>query len=526
MKRFNYALPFTVGEQRAENDTTLLNDEFVEIPVYQEIMGDKSRIISGRKGSGKTALQKHLVSEMRGRAVAVVKPRDSNMDSLYDFAIENSVGGSLIPIFNQVWTFVMTFSAYESVRRHYSEPPRWTDTVTEGRIDRIMGRRRRRMDATGEVITLTSTLLDLKEEFPRPDDMAAATGEIKGTLSRYFQRYPDRYVTVFIDSIDDAILTEDRSRSERAVKKAFGPADYVDQFSDFFLAMIDAFRDFTNMDLNPIGPKVRLKMLVPTDLMTGIYRSNYRHRDQLHGQITQVEWSREQLKTLLARRLAHNLTKAQQRKLRDARHRDAPYEQAVFRLFFPQKISVRYIDERGLEQDVPRDAVDEILDHTMFRPRDVISLVNLVGKHCKRKGAAFPTQEIFEDAFSQFSRDFESSIKAEYQIAFEELSTALQLMEGGKSRIDRRTLRGLVEAIVGTDRKDVDALVIKLFQCGAIGMVEGVSEGKSVGNFLDSKRVHYCFNACDERRILRAQAVDIHRGLHDCLQIEVITEAV
>lgn len=99
-----------LGASAAENEMTALADYYVEIPAFRRALRKEVRLVTGRKGSGKTAIFFRLRDIMRARRQNVVldlKPDGYQLLKLKDSVIRLMSAGTVEHTITALWEYIL-----------------------------------------------------------------------------------------------------------------------------------------------------------------------------------------------------------------------------------------------------------------------------------------------------------------------------------------------------------------------------------------------------------------------------------
>lgn len=350
-----------IGNLEAETDL-FLQDCFIETEAYKilssfgDVNGDNlKRIVVGRTGSGKTALLEYI----RANSVISDQAELAAETTIFDYIKNNKFINNLMQnnvdlkiFFKALWNHVILVKIisllkenkdfFAKLRNKYRELEKYIDKYEA-------------VFFTDEALnTITETFQNDMEEKLNFKVLSVAGGvnaerkiEIQGQTNAYVNQELLSKQRKIIEYLKNDFKWDKQ-------KKIFISVDDLDKswITDFKIkygfinSLMDSIREFL--------PLQNLKIIISirTDILEGVYQNNFRQEEKDLSLLLPLEWSKEEIRNLLDKRITHLLKDKYQKLI-------SPKLEDVFNF----TISGEKADEF-------------ILNRTMLRPRDAIDFIN------------------------------------------------------------------------------------------------------------------------------------------------------
>lgn len=349
------------GVDVAENDTALAK-YFVRTPSYVSIANKTKHIVVGPKGSGKSAILRHLTDD--GRSALVITPENYATDMLRSLRT-NDLSGQL-GAYITTWKYTLLVEIFRQI-------------VQKGLGDKGSRQQIRTYLATHNYLNPHLTLLErfvaylrritsvkskvgpveLGIEAKQTDDLASLfkMGELLDLLPALRSILRRTAFTVYIDELDQSW-----DNSETA--------------NNFLVSLLTAA-----IQLRSVAESLHIFVFLRTEIFE-LLKPHLGQLDKLRSDIEMLSWSERELANLVASRMLYSLELDE----------DLPAE-LVIRAVFAGKIS-----ESGI------DVFQYLVSRTGRRPREVIQFCNLtldVALRTKRnvidEGSVTQAEELFSN---------------------------------------------------------------------------------------------------------------------------------
>jgi len=363
-----------IGNLDAETDT-FLDDCFIETPAYKTLMvfsSDQSeffkRIIVGRTGSGKTALLKKIMSDGRITKQDVIEAEKTIFEHIKNDRFISDLlaqGIDLKIFFKALWVHVILVKIIDVIHG---------DTgFIESFVEKLKGRKnidkiKSYLDRYSHKFFDDEILTEITKEFQAGVESSLKTSiaEIKTVLDagekQRLQSETNNYVNKELLQSQKSIINflVENSISDQQ-KKIVISIDDLDKswfqndnvHYDFINALLEAFKELLSINT------VKVLISIRTDILEGVYQNKLKQDEKDLSLILPVEWTREEVRNLLDKRITH-LIKDQ----------------------YAQKRNPILSDIFSFNIDgIPAD--EFLLERIMLRPRDGIDFVNLCFKNAQ-----------------------------------------------------------------------------------------------------------------------------------------------
>ncbi|WP_238346300.1 P-loop ATPase, Sll1717 family [Luteimonas saliphila] len=326
-----------VGSSVAEFDAHL-QSYFIETQIYQNFVNDRHDIVSGAKGAGKSAIYR------------VVKARYRTVGEISDVEVVSGFNDTGNPIFQRLTqSRTLSEGQYITVWKAYLAALAGNyvlDVVESGfsddtrRLDALLRHTGLRSEDIGAQ-TIFSRLANLVRKYTNP----SAT---EHSLSFTEHGIPVIGTRLEFAEVSDAVVDGEQIETETILNvlnrcligldlRIWVVLDRLDEaFAGYAEVEIPALRALlrTYLDLQSYD-HIRLKMFLRSDLFRRVVRGGFVNMTHVNAKRVNIEWSAEDLKSLLCNRIRSSLQFLDALSLPT----DAPDELILERLF-PNKIDV------------------------------------------------------------------------------------------------------------------------------------------------------------------------------------------
>ena len=217
-----------LGDVAAENEMKALGEYFVKTAQYQEAKRGNARLVTGRKGSGKTAIFYAVLNAYgasRSNAVLDIKPEGHQFQKLRDAVLSKLSVGSQEYILSAFWTYILICELAHTLVERDSE---WAYRDPERRkeYDRLVAayeqhviseagdfseRLLRRVDRICERFAAKQHVGIANRDMVR-QLFAVDIHQIEGAIARYLQLKES--VWILVDNLDKGLPTRGSSDSD------------------------------------------------------------------------------------------------------------------------------------------------------------------------------------------------------------------------------------------------------------------------------------------------------------------------
>ena len=449
---FIFKKHMTIGEADAEHDEKFLEDCFVDIGDYDVLADTESSqsIILGRTGVGKSALLSQI--ERNVDRVIKIEPEELALRHISNSTILNffeDLGVNLDIFYNLLWQHTL---AVELIKHIYGIDSSVAKTNFIDSITAIISGNQKKLEALKyieewgdkfwvdtetrikeftdklEASLKTSVLSNIPGFKFTAESGARLSKEQKAEVIHYGKKVVN---TVQIEKLSKIVnlLAEDIFTDPQ--KKTYVLIDRLDEkWVDDELryklirALIETIKKF-----RAIKP-VKILVTLRTDLLDRVLdktRDSGFQPEKYKSLFLQLSWNKEQLKTLLDKRVNHLL-----------KHKYTNSE-VCFDDIFPSRMD-------------KVSASDYILDRTLLRPRDAIMFVNTC--LIESQGKAEITSATIKLAEKAYSYDRVEALKYEWLVEHPLIKNYIEILHGKTSSFK----------VSSIPSDELDALILELAQ--------------------------------------------------------------
>lgn len=496
-----------IGIGEAELDVGQFPSSFIKVVTYSEISNSNTVFISGRKGSGKSALCIEFEDSEKEKYSSIFSMKKDSLD-YHNFRTTRSrllrnqgLEEDIRYITRHAWylTIIINLMIFVSTKENNStdiEILSIKSFLTEDNwFD--FGRERKLLAFVAKIIdyfTKTKIASEAEEalsEYIDSDSLLVAVRHLRNYLDK--QNKP---VVMLIDDIDSQ-LSSVTSEEER--KNAIS-------YIDGLVNSCQALRYPT------LSEKFHIKAFVPQDLFGQV---NERHSDKIAASSRNVKWHRGELFKMIVTRLYSNLPEAQRRQY-DV-NRDADLTR-IWGHFFPEKV---YVADARLRAPHPFESHKIILSYTLQRPRDLVILCDSIFDETCNSGEKFVTERNIWEGINRYSIQLVRNLSDEYSSVHTGIGDIIQSFSHGKRHYTKSDLTLHLNKIpqVGGNEKQVNSLIDTLYNAGFLGVISTMEEIEPAPGHPETKEEYYY-----DRMNTSANSAEnfvIHRAFGKALQIQM-----
>ena len=497
-----------IGVGEAEQDVRRFRSAFIKLSTYAEIANSSIVFISGRKGSGKSALciefeesesdnYSYLFS-MKKESLDYYNFRSTRSRLLKEYGSEEDIRY----LTRQSWYLtilinLMIFVCKEQDSVVDIDIERMKIFLTEGKWYDF-GNNRRILAFVAKIIdyftksnVASEAEAALSDYIMNNDSLLSAISALKAFLAR--QEMP---VLMLIDDID-AQLSSITSEEERRNALA-----YIDGLVNSCQALRYPF----------LSDNFHIKAFVPQDLFSQVKE---RHSDKIAASSRNVTWQKSELLRMIVARLHDNLPE----KLRAQFALQASEGiSQTWAYFFPEKI---YVSDSRLRAPHPFDSHKVILSYTLQRPRDLIVLCDQIFHEVRNNNEAFITEKTIWEAINRYSILLVKSLTDEYSSVYLGIEDIIQSFAHGKRKYTKAELTVHFNNIpqVGGGERQINSLIDTLYSSGFLGVVRTIEENEPAPGHPETREEFYY----DRLNVTAHQSDEfvIHRAFGKALQIQM-----
>lgn len=491
---YDYSFGINLGDLVAEQDQDYLHTNFVDVPIDDVLRSSESNIIIGRKGSGKSALRLHFEKvHTNDKRILSLCPKHDDFFLLYDFITQPGQPNNLIRHAQRIWEFMFLMSTTSMVLRDQQIGLNADDKdchLALREYEKLLGRTTQYKDR-GEIISLFHTIKVIRKLEIDFFDLRSICDDLRMEIEDALNGHGAEYYFV-IDSIDDTLSSD------------VDITDKNNEFSVFFEGLISFFRDHINSDNRKIVDNIHLKLLIPKDIFS---ISADRHHDHLVGHVHELRWGSDQLDRFISKRLRSNLSGK----------KSQVEQKGVWSYFLPDCHPLKYFDGRYKERVIDCQLRNHILNMTLGRPRDLMSIFDKIVNETAQDGAKFPDTKHISSALAKYSETLRTSVEKEYQSIFPEIGIVLGGFASNSSILTKDALINAIESAVGKkDDQYHKRCVHILFDANIVGAVEERPAKTLLGT---SQRALYRSDFDNIDTIWNFDKFEIHCAFHESLRV-------
>ncbi|MGX6573574.1 P-loop ATPase, Sll1717 family [Klebsiella quasipneumoniae] len=386
-----------LGEQTAENDSQLLLNNFIETPEYRSVIETKdSTVVVGRRGTGKSAMFAKLANEwgaQKATNIIAIAPEDYQTIGFRGLFKNFEVKYSYVrSVAKMLWKYGLLMEMLTHLSKSFKTKDKIRDDpIVQNHIKKWSVSNK---DFFNRLSTVTSAYLKGSEDV-----------EIKiGGLHNFLE----------IDDLEDAL---DNLLKNSPVRFCI-LIDRMDEGyeNDEGGAAIVSGAISVSSEFNKRHDHIRAVMFQRDNILRSVQKFDPDYTRNIEGEVITIHWDTYQLQNLVTKRLnsAFNLNLENAQKIWDRCTADEGYGREL----------------RGL------DGFKKCLQFTLFRPRDLLSLLNQAFYNAAREERKTIILTDLEKTAKIISGTRLDDLKKEYSSIIPSLSVAVSLFENGNPELN------------------------------------------------------------------------------------------
>jgi len=452
-----------LGASAAENEMTALAEYYVEIPAFRRAQRREVRLVTGRKGSGKTAIFFRLRDTMRAKRSNVVldlKPDGYQLLKLKDSVVRMMSAGTVEHTITALWEYILwieiCYKLLEKDQDAHVRDSRLFDPYQRLKAAYITDEYSHEGDFAERLKALLRELTqELEAKYPEATDLELSGPEITELIYKHdFQRLKAG-VKEYLQFKEELWLLFD-NLDKGWTSKGVNASDLV-----IVRALLEATRKIER-ELNRKENVAHTVVFLRNDIFENLVDTT---SDRGKETRANVDWDdSELLREMVFRRIARV----------DAFGSDEDFRQVW------NSICVPMIDGEDTSQ--------YLIDRSLMRPR---SLLDLIG-HCRGYAVSLGhdriQQEDIQKGMAAFSDDLLSEINLEIRDVYPTFGDVLYAFLGSTARFGRDELEiRLFDN--GVPQDTIPDLIEMLFWFGFLGFVWTNGEPRFIYSFHYNMKV-------------------------------------
>ncbi|HEE9787295.1 TPA: ATP-binding protein [Enterobacter soli] len=386
-----------LGEQTAENDSQLLLNNFIETPEYRSVIETKdSTVVVGRRGTGKSAMFAKLANEwgtQKATNIIAIAPEDYQTIGFRGLFKNFEVKYSYVrSVAKMLWKYGLLMEMLTHLSKNFKTKDKIRDyPIAQNHIKKWTISNK---DFFTRLSTATSAYLKGSDDveikigglhnFLEIDDLEVA-------LDNLLKNSPVRFC-ILIDRMDEGYENDEGG------------------------AAIVSGAISVSSEFNKRYDHIRAVMFQRDNILRSVQKFDPDYTRNIEGEVITIHWDTYQLQNLVTKRLnsAFNLNLENAQKIWDRCTADEGYGREL----------------KGL------DGFKKCLQFTLFRPRDLLSLLNQAFYNAAREERKTIILTDLEKTAKIISGTRLDDLKKEYSSIIPSLSVAVSLFENGNPELN------------------------------------------------------------------------------------------
>lgn len=452
-----------LGASAAENEMTSLVEYYVEIPAYRRALRKEVRLVTGRKGSGKTAIFFRLRDTIRASRQNVVldlKPEAYQLLKLKDSIVKLMSSGTVEHTVTAFWEYILwleiCYKLLEKDQDTHTRDNRLFEPYQRLKAVYISDDYSREGDFAERLkALLRDIVLKLEAKYPGQADLSLSGPEItelvyqhdfaklKGQVQDYLHFKGELWL--LFDNLDKGWTSQGVNTQDLVMVRA----------------LIEATRKIER-ELLRKGITAHTVIFLRNDVFENLVDTT---ADRGKETRANVDWDDPELLRELVRR----------RLIRDNADAEEPDFRAAWNAIF-----VPLVDGE--------DSSQYLIDRCLMRPRSLLELIGHCRGHAVNLGHDRITKEDISKGLSAFSNDLLSELDLEIRDVWPKAEHVLYAFIGSKRQLTRDQLLSKLQAH-GVENDQLDHLIELLFWFGFLGFLWTNGEPRFIYSFHYNMKV-------------------------------------
>ncbi|MCX0338459.1 P-loop ATPase, Sll1717 family [Acinetobacter radioresistens] len=434
-----------LGDQIAENDVQNLNINFIETSAYRTIIESKdATVIIGRRGTGKSAIFYKLNEVWRQQKNYSIPISPEDQETIF---------------FRKIFSFFNTnYSTARAAARIFLKYGFYLEILNAFQKDYKL------KDICHNEILIFKELNDWNKYHPNSFFMRLAL-KIKEAI----KAYDDPELALGFLSSDLNIPEIEKFIEKNINNKKNNICILLDKLdegyeNDEIGAAIVSGTILSGVEINKKFDKVRIVIFQRDNIIRSVARYDHDYTRNIEGELIRIHWEFRQLFTLITKRINSSL--------------DLKIENS-------RKIWDRVTADQGNGNELKgEEGFRKCLQFTLYRPRDIISLLNKAFYQCLSDDRNTLIMSDIEAAAKLISKARLDDLQKEYEAIFPSIRPAVNAFMGTTSKMSVYKIRSqletyFIESITLSEKEKIDYTVLSsdgvlraLYSVGFVGIYD------------------------------------------------------
>lgn len=438
----------SIGDPAAENEFTTLKSYFIPTDAFGRTLQGQVDLVTGRKGSGKTALFFQVRDRLRSNKDNIVvdlKPEGYQLTQLKDLVLRFLKAGSQAYLITSFWHYVILLEIVHRIVETDKTRHKFDHRLASKYQELVAIYRASDLDVGGDfsqrLLVLTRSIAERFREAHVELDETLTSGHITQIVYTHDIRKLEGVLAEYLKHKDEVWVLFDN------LDKGWSTGGVAPEDITILRCLVDAAKKLKR-ELIQKGANFRAVVFIRNDVYELLIAGTADYGKDMQ---VNLDWTdRRQLVELLRRRLEFG----------DNNFRGKPITEIWSRIF----------ERSGSAQ------IESFLDCCLLRPRNLIQLF----QHCKGFAVNVGHEQISAEdvvnALDAYSRDLVTEINREISDVFPKANKLLYEFAGDQSEVSHEDLMVLAE-MRQLDSSAGEQLVDLLLYYGFLGLPNG--DGKA-----------------------------------------------
>jgi hypothetical protein len=466
-----------LGDQIAENDLFNIQDNFIETAAYRNILETKdATVVIGRRGTGKSAIFIKLQEIWKTQKNALIPISPEDQETIFFRSVLKYFGENY-SLSRSASKLLIKYGFYLEIIKILSKHYKVKDAVI---LDQTINQELKKWESynTQSYFTkLAKKVMEIKTKF---DDANIAIGllpeELKiSTLESFITnnlKLKNNNICILLDKLDEGYENDELGAS------------------------IVSGTILAGVEINKKFEKIRIVIFQRDNIIRSVARYDNDYTRNIEGELVRIHWDFHQLFNLIAKRLNcyFSLNLENSRKIWD-------------------KVTADMGQGKELKGE---DGFKKCLQFTLYRPRDIISLLNKAFFEALSKNRNTLVMDDIDTAAKYISKARLDDLQKEYNTIIPSIRPVVNLFMGGNTKNSYENIVSIVETFFASSHSTLsekekidysilqgDGILRSLYSVGFLGIYDHQSniytfchDGRNPDREFhknDSLLVHPCY---------------------------------
>ena len=510
-ENINYS-NFSLGDANALVDQENFPNAFIETHLYTRVKNIYTNIITGTKGSGKSAYMLRLKKEYLKNDNFVIELKDQELNKFQDIFLNLSHHDpdeidNLTITFTQLWDMIIIENIFHIIK----EQPKFkkfkykNDILLFFRTDKL----NMVFDLIDETLKNASNAENIVTSFTNNVISMLKNGKVynkaKSRIKEYLHECIEEDILIIIDDIDRYIENDNLTP---LLKK------------QILRSTVSLYNALTNLTVLNFSKKIHIKACIPKDIFSNIVGA--RDYDKFTDIIVVLKWSKNDIRDLIQKRIEIALEKQNIERLDNINMWDALFGKDISSYYSNFQAPLKYYNR-------DRNTFDIIYEYTHSNPREIIMLCNtIIESTFNNRSLTITANDIIEGT-TVYSQKFKRFFTNENRLIQDNIEIIIDSFANGRQIYTFQDFRQIVLGrSLALSEREITKIIGLLYNIGFIG--KGIRKIVSSKDYDNITNFNIEFSYENEHvsinQLSKADAIIIHPIFIDSLNLSNDTKHI